>query len=64
MKRKNIYILLFILIDFFCKNLIIQKIKLYKYYYICSCLNFIYVKNYGIIFGFFEKNKNTIFFLT
>ncbi|QJC38003.1 hypothetical protein GJU04_00305 [Enterobacteriaceae endosymbiont of Donacia marginata] len=68
MKRKemkiiNIYILLFIIIDFFCKNLIIKKIKLYEYYHIYSYLNFIYLQNYGIIFGFFKKYKNIIFFL-
>ncbi|QJC38414.1 signal peptidase II [Enterobacteriaceae endosymbiont of Donacia fulgens] len=60
MKITNIYILLFIVIDFFCKNLIIKKIKLYKCYHICSYLNFIYLKNYGIIFGFLKNYKNTV----
>lgn len=62
MKIKNIYILLFIITDFFCKNLIIKNIKLYKCYYICSYLNFTYLQNYGIIFGFLKEYKNIIFF--
>ncbi|QJC33965.1 signal peptidase II [Enterobacteriaceae endosymbiont of Donacia cinerea] len=62
-KILNIYILLFILIDFFSKNLIIKKIKLYKFYYICSYLNLIYLQNYGIIFGFLKNFKNINLFL-
>ncbi|QJC37189.1 signal peptidase II [Enterobacteriaceae endosymbiont of Donacia thalassina] len=59
----NIYILLLVLIDIFCKNLIIKNIKLYKFYYICSYLNFIYLRNYGIIFGFFQNYQNIFLFL-
>ncbi|QJC36368.1 signal peptidase II [Enterobacteriaceae endosymbiont of Donacia simplex] len=62
-KILNIYFLLLILIDFFSKNLIIKKIKLYKFYYICSYLNFIYLRNYGIIFGFLKNFKNINYFL-
>ncbi|QJC36780.1 signal peptidase II [Enterobacteriaceae endosymbiont of Donacia vulgaris] len=62
-KILNLYILLLILIDLLSKNLIIKKIKLYKFYYICSYLNLIYLRNYGIIFGFLKNYNNINFFL-
>ncbi|QJC32752.1 signal peptidase II [Enterobacteriaceae endosymbiont of Donacia semicuprea] len=49
-------IILLVSIDIISKNYIVKYIKLYDSYYVNSYLNFTYLKNYGIIFGFFSKN--------
>ncbi|QJC33158.1 signal peptidase II [Enterobacteriaceae endosymbiont of Donacia clavipes] len=57
----NIFnIIILVSIDIISKNYIIKYIKLYDSYYIKSYLNFTYLKNYGIIFGFFSNYFNNI----
>ncbi|QJC35963.1 signal peptidase II [Enterobacteriaceae endosymbiont of Donacia cincticornis] len=60
----NFYIILLIIIDFLSKTLIIKNIKLYECFYINNYINFIYIRNYGIILEFLKNKKIIIYFFT